>query len=208
MNVGIIGGGNVGGKLGHLLASVGHRVRVSSRHPSGSASPQGYVATSVADAISDAEVVIIALPYTATTHVLPPLADALTGKVIVDATNPLNDDWSPLALGESTSAGEETARRLPRSRVVKAFNTIFADVMTPERLNRHGHRVTLFIAGDHEEANQQTALLGRDIGFAPLVTGPLFNARYLEARAHLNIGIAVGQGGGTNAAFLYDQASA
>jgi hypothetical protein len=46
---------------------------------------------------------------------------------------------------------------------------------------------------------------GRSLGFAPVDAGPLRSARYLEAIAHLNIQIAVGQGGGTDAAFVYDR---
>lgn len=157
-----------------------------------------------ADAVSNADVVIVALPFAATAEVLPTLASALAGKMVVDATNPVQADWSPLPLGAENSAGEETARCLTKSKIVKAFNTVFADVMTPPRLDRRGRKITVFVAGDYADANNLIARLSGSIGFAPLVTGPLKNARYLEAMAHLNIAIAMG-GGGTNAAILYDQ---
>ena len=206
MDIGIIGGGNVGCRLAHLLTDAGHRVWVGVRQPDGRPTDGGYTLVPVEEAAERGKVIILALPYTAMPSALPPLAERLTGKIVVDATNPLGDDWSPLPLGEVTSGAEEIVRWLPDVRVVKAFKTVFADVMTPEHLDRDGRKVTLFIAGDDEDANTQIANLGRDVGFAPLVTGPLRNARYLEAMAHLNIAIAVGQGGGTNAAFLYDQA--
>jgi len=79
--------------------------------------------------------------------------------------------------------------------------------MKPERLTRLGVPVTAFVAGDDAEARQQVSSLARSMGFAPIETGPLSTARYLEAMAHLNIAIAVGQSGGTDAAFLYDQAA-
>jgi predicted dinucleotide-binding enzyme len=65
--------------------------------------------------------------------------------------------------------------------------------------------VTAFIAGDDASACEAVAHVASSSGFAPTVTGRLRNARYLEAIAHLNIAIAVGQGGGTDAAFLFDQ---
>jgi predicted dinucleotide-binding enzyme len=90
---------------------------------------------------------------------------------------------------------------LPEAYVVKAFNTIFADVMSEPVKN--GQRVTAFIAGDNDAAKQKVYALASDIGYAPIDTGPLYTARYLESMAHLNIQIAVGQGGGTHAAFIY-----
>ncbi|MEM9808673.1 MAG: NADP oxidoreductase, partial [Cyanobacteria bacterium P01_D01_bin.56] len=92
---------------------------------------------------------------------------------------------------------------LPKAYVVKAFNTIFADVMGETM--EAGQAITAFIAGDNNNAKQTVIALARDIGYAPVDTGPLFTARYLESMAHLNIQIAVGQGGGTNAAFVYLQ---
>jgi hypothetical protein len=120
---------------------------------------------------------------------------------------PLFAQWSPLLLGQDNSAGEEIQRLLPGARVVKAFNTVFADVMTSDRLSRDGQRATTFIAGDDERADDEAAALARSVGFAAVKVGPLSASRYLEAMAHLNIGIAVGQKGGTNAAFLYHQAA-
>lgn len=74
-----------------------------------------------------------------------------------------------------------------------------------DKLARPENRITAFLAGDDAPAKEVVAKLASDIGFAPLDTGPLLNARYLEAMAHLNIAIAVGQKGGTDAAFIYDQ---
>jgi 8-hydroxy-5-deazaflavin:NADPH oxidoreductase len=204
--IGLIGGGNLGRHLASLWVGAGHDVAVGvrggERHDSGAA----YRVVSVEGAAAHGEVVALALPFAALASTLPPLASALAGKVVVDATNPVKDDWSPLPLGEGNSGGEEAGRLLPGARVVKAFNTVFADVMTPTRLARGGRRVTAFVAGDDEAANELVARLAADAGFAPLVVGPLANARYLEAMAHLNIALAVGRGGGTDAAFIYDRA--
>lgn len=200
MNITILGSGNVGQRLHALLSAGGLKVHLCSRSPA----TDGMT---FSDGIALADVVILALPYLALADLLPTLADGLKDKVVVDATNPLNPDWSPLLLGQENSAGEEVARLLPTSRVVKAFNTIFADVMTDERLNRDGQRVTAFLAGDDSLAKSTVTALATAAGMVPLDVGPLSSARYLEAMAHLNIQIAVGQGGGTNAAFVYHQAN-
>lgn len=195
-SVAILGAGNVGRHLHQLLSNAGQDVRLCSRE----STPDrlGY-----AEGSAWAEIVVLTVPYLALAEVLPALAEALRGKVVVDCTNPLNPDWSPRLLGQENSAAEEVARLLPFSRVVKAFNTIFADVMTAERLSGDGQRVTAFVAGDDAEAKASVMGLAKAAGMEPLDVGPLSVARHLEAMAHLNIQIAVGQGGGTNAAFVY-----
>jgi 8-hydroxy-5-deazaflavin:NADPH oxidoreductase len=193
MKIGIIGSGNVGSALALLLRDAGHDVMFGSRtgaHSSTEAAMHGVV-------------VILALPYSATVDALPPLAEPLAGKIVIDATNPLNDDWSPLMLGQETSGGEEVAKLLPNSKVAKAFNTIFADIMLPDGFNRDGQSATGFVASDDPDALEIVAGLARDIGLAPVTITRLSAARFLEALAHLNIELAVGQGGGTNAAFVY-----
>jgi 8-hydroxy-5-deazaflavin:NADPH oxidoreductase len=202
MNIGIIGSGSVGSALRKLFEAAGHGVVMGSRSPA-----RERATVSVVEAAGRADVVVLAIPFSAAADVLPAMAPALQGKVVIDPTNPLNPDWSPLLLGQANSAGEEIQRLLPGARVVKAFNTVFADVMTSDRLSRDGQRATTFIAGDDERADDEAAALARSAGFAAVKVGPLSASRYLEAMAHLNIGIAVGQKGGTNAAFLYHQAA-
>lgn len=201
MNIAILGTGNVGQRLHDLLSPHVTSALLCARQPQADA--PGF-----AQGATQADVVLLAIPFTALAEVLPGLQDALRGKVVVDCTNPLNADWSPLLLGEENSAGEETARLLPGARVVKAFNTIFADVMTHERQDRGGLRTTAFVAGDDAQAKAAVLSLTSAAGFAPVDVGPLTMARHLEAMAHLNIQIAVGQKGSTNAAFVYHQAAA
>ena len=152
---------------------------------------------------AQAEVIILAVPFSATREVLSTLASHLHGKIVVDATNPVNPDWSPMLLGQEDSGGEQIARALPGARIVKAFNTIFADVMRAPELVGAGKRVTCFIAADDPGARAIVSDLATSAGFAPLEVGPLAVARHLESMAHLNIQIAVGMGGGTGAAFEY-----
>jgi 8-hydroxy-5-deazaflavin:NADPH oxidoreductase len=208
MKIGLIGGGNVASRLAALMAQAGHDAVVGMRDKSRWPKADAAQAVSVAEAVAHGDIIVLAIPYSACAAALPKHAAALAGKIIIDATNPLNENWSPLLLGQENSAGEEIVRLLPKSKVVKAFNTVFADIMKPDRIDRGALKATALICGDDDAANTEVANLAASIGFAPVVTGPMKNARYLEGMAHLNIAIAVGQGGGTDAAFLYDQRSA
>jgi len=202
MRVAILGAGSVGTKLGALARAAGHDVVFGVRSGSG---PVDYQAARPEQAVANADLVVLAVPFTACPELLPPLAKGLDGKIVVDATNPLNSDWSPLLLGETTSGAQVISALLPRALVVKAFNTVFADIMTTERLDRAGRRVTAFIASDDEAARLAVARFAESLGFAPQFVGGLALSRFLEGMAHLNIAIALGQSGGTNSAFLYDQ---
>lgn len=208
MKIAMLGGGNFGANLGALLAAAGHDVVVGLRDVTRARPGAGYRAASLEQAAAHGEVVILAILYQACADVLPPLAATLAGKIVVDATNALRDDWSPLPLPADASAAEEIRRLLPGVRLVKCFNTVFADNMTRARLDRDGQLMTAFLAGDDAQANATVAAMAASAGFAPLITGALQNARYLEAMAHLNIQIAVVRGGGTHAGFVYHRGRA
>jgi 8-hydroxy-5-deazaflavin:NADPH oxidoreductase len=201
MTIAILGFGNVGKQFANLFSKAGHEIIIGLRSVSNQELP--YPFATFKEAAEVADVVAIAIPFTACADVLPELAEVTEGKIVIDSTNPLNTDWSPKLLGQENSASEEISRFLPEAYVVKAFNTIFADVMNEPV--KEGQTITAFIAGDKDEAKQKVIALARDIGYAPIDTGLLYTARYLESMAHLNIQIAVGQGGGTNAAFIYLQ---
>ena len=201
MKIAILGFGNVGKQFAALFNQAGYEIVLGLRSAPSQELPYG--ATSFKEAAEAADCIVLAIPFTACLDVLPKLAKVTRGKIIIDSTNPLNSDWSPKLLGEENSAAEEISRLLPDAYVVKAFNTIFADVMG--QLAIEGQAITAFVAGDNDGAKQTVMTLASDIGYAPLNTGALSTARYLESLAHLNIQIAVGQGGGTNAAFIYLQ---
>ena len=196
MKIAILGTGAVGSALHRLATAAGHDVAWGSRTPDGAR-------TDHADAVRDAELVVAAVPFTAAEATLSALGPLLDGRVLVDPTNPLRDDWSPLVLGAEDSAAERIARAAPGARTVKAFNTVFADVMTPEGLRRGGGAVTTFVAGDDPAAVGLVETFAGSLGFDPVVAGPLAVARHLESMAHLNIAIALGQSRGTDAALLY-----
>lgn len=200
MNISFIGAGNVASSLGNLFSNAGHTVKYGTQNPNDNQ-------LSIAAAVSFGEVVCFAIPYSAMNQVLSANKSGLKGKIVIDITNAINiEDWSPLFLGED-SGGEQTARMLPESKVVKAFNTIFADVMKTEKQVFNGNKLTALIASDDANASAIVKQLATDAGFDALIVGSIKNARHLEAVAHLNISIALG-GGGTNAGFTYFQRKA
>jgi 8-hydroxy-5-deazaflavin:NADPH oxidoreductase len=201
MKIAILGFGNVGKQFANLFNKVGHEIVIGLRSVPNYELP--YLSRTFKEAAEVADVVAIAIPFSACADVLSELAQVTKGKIVIDSTNPLNADWTPKLLGQENSASEEISRLLPEAYVVKAFNTIFADVMN--KPVRDEQAITAFIAGDNDEAKQKVIALASDIGYAPIDTGLLYTARYLESMAHLNIQIAIGQGGGTNAAFIYLQ---
>lgn len=197
MNISFIGAGNVASNLGNLFANAGHLVKY------GTLNPQNEH-LSISDAIAFGDIVCLAIPFSAMNEVLTANKESLKGKIVVDITNAINiDDWSPLFLGED-SGGEQTARLLPESKVVKAFNTIFADVMQSNKQEFNGQKLTAFIVSDDTEAATAVKKLADEVGFNGFIVGGIKNARHLEAMAHLNIAIALG-GGGTDAGFTYFQ---
>lgn len=204
MNIAIIGGGSVGSTLGQRWARVGHAIVYGVRDPASDrartliqSTPGARVVPNAA-ATERADCVALCTPWPQTR----PAIDAcgpLTGKIVIDATNPLNPDFS-LAVGLNTSGGEEVARWAAGARVVKAFNTIGANIMADPTL-AGGRRATLFMAGDDPDAKAAVQALARDIGFDPLDVGPLISARHLEPLAALWIDLAFKQGLGREFAF-------
>jgi NAD(P)H-dependent FMN reductase len=135
MNIAIIGTGNVGGGLAAAATKAGHGVVVSASTPTSAqdtaAKTGAKAAASNAEAVQAADVVVLAVPHGAVAGVFDELGDALTGKVFIDATNPLNDTYSDLTTS-GVSAAEQLQQQVPGAKVVKAFNTIFA-AGTPAR---------------------------------------------------------------------------
>ncbi len=195
MNIAIIGAGNVGKALTGSALRTGHNVTVSS---AGGASARALAqetgaraAASGREAVEGAELVVLAVPYTAIPDVLDKIGSALDGKIVVDATNPIKRDGSGLAT-EGTSGAEEIQARIPGARVVKAFNTQLAARQTDPTVS--GLRVDGFVAGDDVEAKAAVLGLAEAIGFNPIDAGGLAMATYLEGMAWLNITLQMRNG--------------
>ena len=203
MNISIIGAGNMAKGLAARFNDAGHSVTLSSRDGASADALArelgGRVASaSITSAAQSAEIVILAVPYDAAGDVID-AAGGFDSKIVVDITNPMSADFSGLTIGHTTSAAEEIQKRAPKAKVVKAFNTIFAQVLHHGG-QAAGRPATVFVAGDDEAARSTVAKLAQSAGFDTLETGPLATARYLEPVAALNIALGYGLGHGTNIA--------
>lgn len=203
MNITIIGAGNMASGLVKQLAKAGHQIRITSRDGAkAQALASGHAnvsAAPAAEALGRSDVVIVATGFADAVPALRSLGD-ITGKVVVDITNPLTADYMGLTIGHTTSAAEEIARAVPGAEVVKAFNTVFAQVLANGPKLAGGEQVPVFLATDSARARETVKALVDSIGFKPVDAGGLKNARYLEPLAGLNIYLGYGAGLGTGIA--------
>ena len=195
MKIAIIGAGNVGGGLAAAATQAGHAVVLSADSASAAqeaASKTGATAVATnAEAVQGADLVVLAVPHSAVAAIVSELGDALTGKTVVDVTNPLTDDYSGLTT-TGVSAAEELQAQVPGAVVVKAFNTIFA--------GRHGNPseggqpLDAFIAADDDVAKKAVSTLAESLGYRAIDAGGLRMARSLEEMAFLNISLNASNG--------------
>jgi predicted dinucleotide-binding enzyme len=196
MKIAILGKGNVGGTLGAGWEKRGHEIVFGTRDPSKEKDTAKTV--SVKDAAQAGEIVVLAVPWNAVPAALRSAGD-LSGKILLDATNPLLPDLSGLDTPEGISGGEQVASLVPGVPVVKIFNTTgYPNMANPDY---HGQRATMFYCGDEAGAKRIAAGLAEDLGFEAVDAGPLRQARCLEPLALLWITLALKQGLGVNIAF-------
>jgi NADPH-dependent F420 reductase len=203
MNILVLGAGSMGSAFVKQLTRAGHQVAVTARNlekaQALAAAYPGTKAVATANAAAQAEVVVLATGYGDAVSALQSVGD-LTGKVVIDITNPMTADFMALTLGHSTSAAEEIAKAVPQASVVKAFNTLFAQVLAEGADLGNGQTATVFVASDSERARQTASTLAQSMGFNAVDAGGLKNARYLEPLAGLNIYLGYGAGLGTSMA--------
>lgn len=205
MKIGILGAGNVGGTLGRAWARHGYEVFFGVPRPQ-NAKTQELVKTigskaragTVAEAAAAGEVLVLATPWPATRDAIQ-AAGNLTGKVIVDCTNPLTEDFTGLVVGHTTSGAEQVAQWARGAKVFKAFNQVGFNVMANPSFD--GRRAVMFICGDDAAHKPSVLKLASDIGFEGIDAGGLIVARLLEPYAMLWIHLALTRGLGRDFAF-------
>src|SRR6267378_6041580 len=191
MRVGILGSGLMGAKLGTIFARAGHEVVFSyarserklkrlAREAGGKAR-----AGTPREAAQDADAVLLAVHWLRFDDVLKQAGD-LSGKVVVTCSMPMNEDNTELVVAHTSSGAEELAKKIPKARLVAAFNTVPSEVFfSVYEAKRKANRPSLVYYGDDRRAKQAAAGLIRDAGFEPVDAGPLRIGRYAEPFALL-----------------------
>jgi predicted dinucleotide-binding enzyme len=179
MTFGIIGAGNIGTQVARLALAQGHDLVISnSRGPEtlkdliAELGPRARAATP-AEAAAAADIALVAVPLRNYRDVP---VEPLKGKIVLDANNyyPQRDGHIPELDNESTTTSELLQAHLPQSKVVKAFNHIYASQITTDgRPKGAKDRRALVIAGDDEEATATVAKLLDEFGFDVVDAGPL-----------------------------------
>lgn len=191
----ILGLGNMGKGLAKRLAGKTQLVLGASNPAAATefAASVGATVTDYRSAVLAADIVVLALPYGAALELAGKLP--LSGKIVVDISNPVKADFSGLAIGHTTSAAEELQAAAPSAKLVKGYNTIFASLFdTPVSATRN---VPVFLAGNDAAAVDAVAELVTASGFAVEKVGGLDGARLVEPVGMLNIRFGYGLGQGT-----------
>ncbi|HNP62512.1 MAG TPA: NADPH-dependent F420 reductase [Woeseiaceae bacterium] len=180
--IAIIGTGNVAKALGPEFAALGHTIVYGSRSPDSektqdlvSGTPGQASAALPSRAIVDADIVVLAVPGLLVEEITRDLGD-LSGKIIIDPTNPLVGDWdTEMELGVDSSNTQIIQNVAPSAFVVKAFSTLnWRQMVEP------GGAISIPIAGDSDAAKQRVAELISGMGLEPMDLGPVKNAHWIE----------------------------
>jgi 8-hydroxy-5-deazaflavin:NADPH oxidoreductase len=189
MNVTIIGTGNMARGVGSRVLAGGHDLTVVGKDEERARAVadelDGDVRTAVSGDPVDGDVVVLAVYYPDAREAVEQQADELSGRTVVDITNPVNETFDSLVVPPDGSAAQELAQLAPKANLVKAFNTTFAPTLRGGEVA--GQPLDVLIAGDDAGAKEQVATLARDGGLNPIDAGPLGRARELEALGLLHM---------------------
>jgi len=202
MRIAIIGAGNVGSALYRGWSGAGEDVVLGVPQPADpkyNSLPQERLHTPP-EAARNADIIVLATPWPATEAAVKSLGD-LSGKVIIDCTNPLGigSDGLELVLGHTISGGERVAAWAPAAAVFKTLNQVGAANMDQTAL--FPIRPVMFVAGDDESRKPEVLRLVAKLGFDAVDAGPLRIARLLEPYGMLWIDQALNRGRGQHFAF-------
>lgn len=197
--IAVIGTGDVAGALGPEFAALGHRIVYGSRDPERqkvtdllARTGHGATASTPVDAAAEASIIVLAVPGMLVKSITEGLGD-LSGKIIIDPTNPLGEgDDGLLTNRVSTSNAEIIQAAAPNAHVVKAFNTLnWRTMVDPDSA---GGPVSIPLVGDSESAKEIVATLVSGMGLEPIDLGPLHHARHVEGMLILWINNRFGAG--------------
>jgi 8-hydroxy-5-deazaflavin:NADPH oxidoreductase len=195
VRIAIIGCGNVGRAIANSAVRAGHQVVMAATTPESAAEAAAATgataAKSNAQAVHDAELVFLAVPPAKVEAIAVELGPQLDGRVVVELGNRINR-LDPGAVLDGTSLAERVQQHMPKARVVKALNTVFAEKIANPAVD--GMRLDGYVAGDDEQAKAQVLEFVGSIGLRPIDAGPLAMARALEAMALLIVTLQIRNG--------------
>ena len=190
-SISIIGLGNMAGALAGRALAGGNAVEIIGRDRAKAeelAAALGGATVGTAGAAPAGDIVVLAVPYTSAAAVVSEYGDALRGKVIIDITNPVSSDFKGFVTPDGSSGAQEIAKAAPAgAHVVKAFNTLFSNVLAAGPAE--GRPLDVFIAGDDAQAKTRVSAFIESLGLRPMDTGELPMARALENVALLELGL-------------------
>ncbi len=177
MQIGIVGSGRVGGAVGGAWVKAGHQVMFSSLNLEddkklAASLGGGARAGTPREAAGFGTVLLISVPYSALPSVGQDLADLIKGKIIIDTSNPiLARDGDMAVAAREKGAGLASMAFLPGARIVRAFNAVGYSRMAEAA--KRSERMGMPIAGDDPNAIAVASALIRDVGYEPVLVGPL-----------------------------------
>jgi 8-hydroxy-5-deazaflavin:NADPH oxidoreductase len=187
MKIGIIGCGNIGRILARLWVEAGHEVILSSRNPdkllpfAKELIPHATTGTPE-DAARLGEVVLLSIPLGEIPKLSKQVRNFLRGKIVLDTCNPYPDrdgQHGAEALNGPNGSGVWVAKQFPGAKMVKAFNTVYYEMLDSES-HRKGEPIGVPLASDDKLALQTAIQLVEDAGFSPLVIGDLKTAKLFD----------------------------
>jgi hypothetical protein len=207
MRIGILGSGLMGAKLGTIFARAGHEVVFSYSRSQEKLERLAREAKAKAGSVKDAaqcDVVLLAVHWSRVAEVLKETGP-LAGKIVISCSLPMSEDDSGLVLGHTTSGAETLQKKLPKAKVVSAFQTVPSEVFFGVFEKRKSkQRPNLVVSSDDKKAKEVVSELVRDVGFEPVDAGPLKIARYSEPFALLIAQLAYEGEGGPELAYSFD----
>jgi 8-hydroxy-5-deazaflavin:NADPH oxidoreductase len=185
MKIAFLGHGNVGAPLADHLHRVGHEVTLAAADPAADglqkalARNAGLRPGPVEPSVAAADAVFLATPFGANEELLRPLAMTLSGKILVDCTNPVGPGLTH-GLGNAQSGSEFLQKLLPSTHVVKAFSIYGYENLEDNRYPAYAVKPVMMFCGNDAGAKRTVSGLIEQLGWQPLDVGGLEQALHLE----------------------------
>jgi 8-hydroxy-5-deazaflavin:NADPH oxidoreductase len=183
LKIGTVGSGRVGAALGGAWIKAGHEVMFSSldlehdKKLAASLGPNARAGTT-REAAAFGDVLLVSVPYGALPSVGKQLADLLKGKIVIDTCNPFASRDGEIAnWAREKGAGLASAELLPGARIVRTFNAVSYSQMANAK--QRGEQMAMPMASDDADAVALASRLVRDVGYEPVLIGPLAMGKHL-----------------------------